>query len=107
MHGDVSPKNILVGPDGPLFIDSECAWYGEPAFDLAFCLNHLLLKGARDGADKTRYEPAFSALTRVYLAGVDWEGADDLEARGAMFEASSLAGRCLQNASMGVHHGLA
>jgi len=39
-----SPKNILVGPDGPVFIDSECAWYGEPAFDLAFCLNHLLLK---------------------------------------------------------------
>ena len=44
VHGDVSPKNILVGPDGPVFIDSECAWYGEPAFDLAFCLNHLLLK---------------------------------------------------------------
>ncbi|MFZ3242836.1 MAG: phosphotransferase, partial [Pseudolabrys sp.] len=36
VHGDVSPKNILVGPDGPVFIDSECAWYGEPAFDLAF-----------------------------------------------------------------------
>jgi maleylacetate reductase len=32
---------------------------------------------------------------------------DDLEARGAMFDASALAGRCLQNASMGVHHGLA
>src|SRR6185437_2742222 len=44
VHGNVSPKNILVGPDGPMFIDSECAWYGEPAFDLAFCLNHLLLK---------------------------------------------------------------
>src|SRR5450759_3382253 len=30
VHGDVSPKNILVGPDGPVFIDSECALYGRP-----------------------------------------------------------------------------
>ena len=44
VHGDVSPKNILVGPQGPVFLDAECAWYGDPAFDLAFCLNHLLLK---------------------------------------------------------------
>ena len=44
VHGDVSPKNILVGPRGPIFLDAECAWYGDPAFDLAFCLNHLLLK---------------------------------------------------------------
>lgn len=31
----------------------------------------------------------------------------DLEARAAMLGAALLAGRCLQNASMGVHHGLA
>ena len=52
VHGDVSPKNILRGPLGPVFLDAECAWFGDPAFDLAFCLNHLLLKGARDGADQ-------------------------------------------------------
>lgn len=44
VHGDVSPKNILVGPAGPVLLDAECAWYGDPAFDLAFCVNHLLLK---------------------------------------------------------------
>jgi len=44
VHGDVSPKNILMGPRNPAFLDAECAWYGDPAFDLAFCLNHLLLK---------------------------------------------------------------
>jgi fructosamine-3-kinase len=34
VHGDVSPKNILVGPDGPVFLDAECAWFGDPAFDM-------------------------------------------------------------------------
>lgn len=46
VHGDVSPKNILVAKsDGhPVLLDAECAWYGDPAFDAAFCLNHLVLK---------------------------------------------------------------
>jgi aminoglycoside phosphotransferase (APT) family kinase protein len=83
VHGDVSPKNILCGPLGPVFLDAECASFGDPAFDLAFCLNHLLLKGARDGADRTPYDAAFSALAGAYLAGVDWESADGLEARAA------------------------
>jgi aminoglycoside phosphotransferase (APT) family kinase protein len=83
IHGDVSPKNILSGPLGPVFLDAECASFGDPAFDLAFCLNHLLLKGARHGADRTRYGVAFSALAGAYLAAVDWENADGLEARAA------------------------
>jgi aminoglycoside phosphotransferase (APT) family kinase protein len=83
VHGDISPKNILQGPLGPVFLDAECAWFGDPAFDLAFCLNHLLLKGAREGADRARYSAAFSALAGAYLAHVDWESADGLEARAA------------------------
>ena len=83
VHGDVSPKNILRGSEGPVFLDAECAWFGDPAFDLAFCLNHLLLKGAREGADRALYCAAFAALARAYLAQVDWESADDLEKRAA------------------------
>src|SRR5262249_53983453 len=81
VHGDVSPKNILRGPVGPVFLDAECATFGDPAFDLSFCLNHLLLKGAREGVDRTPYTAAFSALAAAYLAGVDWESADGLETR--------------------------
>jgi 5-methylthioribose kinase len=46
VHGDVSPKNILVNIHSgqPVLLDAECAWYGDPAFDAAFCLNHLVLK---------------------------------------------------------------
>ncbi len=83
VHGDVSPKNILCGPNGPVFLDAECAWWGDPAFDLAFCLNHLLLKclwtpRARDG-----FLRAYDALAAVYLGGVTWEPTDALEQRAA------------------------
>jgi aminoglycoside phosphotransferase (APT) family kinase protein len=83
VHGDVSPKNILKGPHGPVFLDAECAWFGDPAFDIAFCLNHLLLKSARAGADKSRYLVAFSTMARAYLERVDWEDASELERRAA------------------------
>jgi aminoglycoside phosphotransferase (APT) family kinase protein len=83
VHGDVSPKNILVGPAGPVFLDAECAWYGDPAFDLAFCLNHLLLKGAWVPEAQGRYLSCFDALAHAYLDGVSWESADDLEERAA------------------------
>jgi tRNA A-37 threonylcarbamoyl transferase component Bud32 len=43
VHGDYSPKNVLIG-EGLWVIDFEVAHYGDPAFDLAFMLNHLLLK---------------------------------------------------------------
>ncbi len=82
-HGDVSPKNILHGAAGPVFLDAECAWFGDPAFDLAFCLNHLLLKGARRGVDRAPYGEAFRRLAEAYRAGVAWEAPEAVEARAA------------------------
>ncbi len=73
VHGDVSPKNILAGPAGPVFLDAECAWWGDPAFDLAFCLNHLLLKCVWNPAASEGFLACFDALATAYLAGVDWE----------------------------------
>lgn len=83
VHGDVSPKNILAGPHGPVFLDAECACYGDPAFDLAFCLNHLLLKSVWRPAGSSGYLGCFAALGRSYLSRVTWESAAELEARAA------------------------
>ena len=44
VHGDYSPKNILVHAGGVWVLDHEVAHWGDPAFDLAFMLNHLLIK---------------------------------------------------------------
>jgi len=83
VHGDVSPKNILVGPQRPVFLDAECAWYGDPAFDIAFCLNHLLLKCLWTPSAATRFMECFDALAQAYLQGVRWEPRAALEARAA------------------------
>jgi len=81
VHGDVSPKNILCGPDGPVVLDAECAWFGDPAFDPAFCLNHLLLKGLWVPAAKERFLACYTALAGAYLDGATWEPRDILERR--------------------------
>lgn len=81
VHGDVSPKNILCGPEGPVFLDAECAWYGDPAFDVAFCLNHLLLKCLWTPRAIPQFLDGFGALSRAYLGAVTWEPARDVEAR--------------------------
>ena len=83
VHGDVSPKNILMGPAGPVFLDAECAWYGEPAFDLAFCLNHLLLKCLWLPSARRALFLSYDTLVADYLACVDWEPSADIEARAA------------------------
>ncbi len=83
VHGDVSPKNILAGPHGPVFLDAECAWWGDPAFDLAFCLNHLLLKCLWIPAAAAGFLQCFDALAAAYLEGVAWEPPEQVESRAA------------------------
>lgn len=81
VHGDISPKNILRGPRGPVFLDAECAWYGDPAFDAAFCLNHMLLKCLWRPQHAAAYLRSFDALAAAYLNGVTRESRDGLEER--------------------------
>ncbi|MFJ4977979.1 phosphotransferase family protein [Streptomyces coeruleorubidus] len=92
-HGDVSPKNILVGPSGPVLLDAECAWYGDPAFDLAFCVNHLLLKSLVVPGRRAELLRSARVLAEEYVRCVDWEPRSALEERAATLLPALLLAR--------------
>jgi 5-methylthioribose kinase len=79
VHGDWSPKNFLIHGDSVIAIDFEVIHFGDPAFDAAFLLNHLLLKSIY----LPQLRKDFAALARAFwialLAGLP-TGADWMEA---------------------------
>lgn len=64
VHGDFSPKNILVSPTAVTVIDWEVAHIGAPEFDLAFLVCHLRAKAAH----LPHWEPRFAAAEAAFLA---------------------------------------
>ena len=70
VHGDYSPKNVLVGRRTALWvIDWEVAHRGDPAFDVAFLLNHLLLKSIHRPQARAGYEACGRGVPRRVRAG--------------------------------------
>jgi len=69
-HGDWSPKNFLV--DGPhvMAIDFEVIHFGDPSFDSAFLLNHLLLKSFHRPQWADHYTEAAVAFWQTFVNGV-------------------------------------
>jgi aminoglycoside phosphotransferase (APT) family kinase protein len=66
VHGDYSPKNVLVGKGGMWVIDWEIAHAGDPSFDVAFMTNHLMLKAIHRSADRDRYADCARAFWSSY-----------------------------------------
>lgn len=70
VHGDYSPKNVLVG-DGRLWlIDFEVTHFGNPSFDLGFMLNHLFLKTLHRPAAAAGYLGCARAFWDAYTRKV-------------------------------------
>ncbi len=94
VHGDYSPKNILVRLEQLILLDHEVIHFGDPAFDLGFSLTHLLSK-ARHVADRGE---AFLDAALVYwntyleaLGDVPWR--DALGPRAVRHTLGCLLGR--------------
>jgi aminoglycoside phosphotransferase (APT) family kinase protein len=93
IHGDASPKNILMGPAGPVFLDAETACLGDPAFDLAFCSTHLLLKTVWRPRVRAALQRSLEALFEAYLADVAGEAPMDRSRRAAALTGALLLAR--------------
>ena len=73
VHGDYSPKNVLTGDSGLWVIDWEVAHLGDPVFDVAFLLHHLLCKAiALPGSARELEETA-----DAFLDGYNSRGASE------------------------------
>jgi len=78
VHGDFSPKNVLAGAGGAWVIDFEVAHLGDPTFDLAFLLTHLLMKAVHRPELADRLDAAGAAFLDRYRASVPGSLAPDL-----------------------------
>lgn len=80
VHGDYSPKNILVRDGRLVLVDHEVIHFGDPAFDLGFSLTHLLSKAnhlQRLREDFALAAQAYWLRYRATLGDLPW--ADELE----------------------------
>jgi aminoglycoside phosphotransferase (APT) family kinase protein len=75
--GDWSPKNLLTYPNRVLALDFEVAHWGDPAFDVAFLLTHLVLKGVRRPQDRPALRAAASAFIDAYMSAAGAIAPDD------------------------------
>ena len=83
-HGDVSPKNILLNRRAdsmPLLLDAECANYGDPAFDMAFLLNHFLLKAVHLPDSSVALLECYEDIWASYRPHINWEPEVDMQLR--------------------------
>lgn len=66
VHGDYSPKNILVDGAQVTVLDWEVAHAGDPMFDIAFLLSHLICKAVVMPEHRTALEQSAAAFLQAY-----------------------------------------
>ena len=79
VHGDFSPKNVMVEGRKVYILDFEVAHYGHPAFDLAFFSNHFLLKSVKNKHWDAGYLNMLRYMLDIYFADMDCMDAKELE----------------------------
>ncbi len=97
VHGDFSPKNLLVFDGGLMLVDFEVGHYGDPAFDLGFFLSHLVLKAVRAAPEFDPYlqliDSFWTEYAQCFCAGAGSGEFAELTARGIQNLAGCLLAR--------------
>ena len=71
VHGDFSPKNVLVHDRHLVLLDYEVAHFGDPAFDVGFSTAHLLSKANHLRALEGQFAHAAAESWRAYRGEID------------------------------------
>ena len=94
VHGDYSPKNILIYEGRLVLLDHEVIHFGDPAFDLGFSLTHFLSKAHHLPARRRDFLALANEYWRVYAAELGApEWAEDLEPRAVRHTLGCLLAR--------------
>lgn len=80
VHGDFSPKNILVDGDRLYILDFEVAHIGDPSFDLGFLTNHFMLKAVKHREWAPAYLALMTSSAHAYLKEIRFTQPAELEA---------------------------
>lgn len=75
VHGDFSPKNVLVHDQELVLLDHEVAHFGDPAFDIGFSITHLLSKAHHVRDQRTLFQEGALRYWTTYWRQVgrqDW-----------------------------------
>ncbi len=94
VHGDYSPKNVLIYQGRLVLLDHEVIHFGDPAFDLGFSLTHLLSKAHHVRDHRDAFADGAKLYWQVYLqtmGDVDW--AMELEDRAVRHTLACLLAR--------------
>lgn len=71
VHGDFVPKNMFLLDNGLLLLDYEVAHYGNPGYDVATFVNHMLLKGFHLPDHGDEFAAMAQTMWTVYQDGLD------------------------------------
>jgi aminoglycoside phosphotransferase (APT) family kinase protein len=92
VHGDYSPKNVLVHQDRLVLLDHEVIHFGDGAFDIGFALTHLLSKAHALPAMCERFSNAADQFWQTYR---DCIGTEVPESRACRHTLGCLLARCV------------
>ncbi len=80
VHGDYSPKNMLVRDADITLVDFEVGHYGNPVFDLGFLVTHLFLKTLKNRDKFAAFINLVPVFWKAYASKLTRLDASKLEA---------------------------
>lgn len=93
VHGDFSPKNILVKDNRLVLLDHEVMHFGDPAFDVGFFLCHLLSKANHMPGSQDKLLEAAGKFWESYVDKYPVMD-DSVERRAVQHTIACLLARC-------------